>query len=232
MPPFGWLQTGSVSRPSPALPTNWPFYARNIFAEMGIEPVDYPMDESVYNAESAESINNKMTTLQSLGFSDAETNIEILKANSYDIDRSINQLLELNAAHHEPSESEIDNKMEILLNLGFTDVELNKEALQKNAYDIDGSVNHLLAMGAMSNQPTESEILINNKLSVLSSLGLSDVEMNKQILKQYSCDLDATVEHLLNAMVGSLPERIIKEMATVYLNDYQGQLSVHFRDDE
>lgn len=189
-------------------------------------------DDEPSGEPNALEVCNKMQTLLNFGFTDVKASMEALKRNSYDIERSINHLLELNAPKHddEPPALEVCNKMQILLNFGFKDVKANMEALKKNSYDIERSVNHLLTKGAINDQPTEDEILLNNQLAILSSLGFTDVDSNKKILEQYSCGLDATVNHLLNAMVGTVPEYQIKKVATAYMNDYRGQVDGPFMD--
>lgn len=204
--------------PVPSTNTDWPFYAKTIFTQMGAEQnqeTDVDMVTEVEFVESAESIEKKMTDLTNLGFMNAEMNSETLKKNSYDLDKTINNLLELGAMIDQPTESEIltNNKLAALSGWGFTNAELNAEILKKSAYDLGKSVEHLFQLGAgiqpgpsvcslNNTDKSEVEILespesIENKLSVLTSLGFMNADMNLETLKKHSFNIDRTINNLL-----------------------------------
>lgn len=150
LPPFSWkcIPTG-LAMPTPSTKTDdWQFHARSIFTEMGVQEsqdTDVDMVEPIEVSESPESIEQKSTLLFSLGFTNRELNVEILKKQSFDIDRSVNELLELNGGNAiDESEILINNKLATLSSMGFTNAELNAEILKKNSYDLGKSVNDLL----------------------------------------------------------------------------------------
>ncbi|KAJ6635552.1 E3 ubiquitin-protein ligase DTX3L [Pseudolycoriella hygida] len=142
LPPFCW-----ATMPTPSN-GDWPFFARTIFAQMGVQEIpvsDVDTDPKVDIAESAESIENKLMVLSSLGFTNAEMNLETLKNHSFDLNRTINFLLELGDATIGESEILNNNKLAILTDLGFDDTAINAEILKKNSYDLEKSVSDLLA---------------------------------------------------------------------------------------
>ncbi len=190
---------------------DWPFFAKTIFTQMGVPQIQ-EVDTTVEIEESAESIENKMTILVNLGFTDCEINLEILKSNSFDLDRTINCLLEQNIGGEDidmlptvpiqESAESIENKMTILTNLDFTNREVNLEILKRNSFDLDRTINYLLEQnsGYVIN---ESEILINNKLTTLSCLGFGNAELNAEILKKNLYDLNKCINELMELLDAS-----------------------------
>lgn len=112
-----------------------------------IEDVDVDMTPPVKVEESDESINNKMEVLASLGFSDTEHNLDVLKKYSYDLDAAINDLLEESAdTGLDESEILVNNKLATLTSMGFTDAELNERILKKNSYDLNKCICELMEL--------------------------------------------------------------------------------------
>lgn len=133
--------------PTPSTNSDWPFFAKTIFTQMGVEEnrdMDVEMEPEVEILESAESIENKLAILTGLGFINAEMNLEILRQNSYNVDKTINNLLEVSDTTIDESEMLNNNKLATLSSLGFTNAELNAEILKKNSYDLNKCVSDLL----------------------------------------------------------------------------------------
>lgn len=129
---------------------------------MGVVP---PIPETEAE-ESAESIQNKMTVLASAGFTDVEKCLEILKKQAFDLDRTMNALLELNGdATIAESELLKNNKLATLTSLGFTNAELNAETLNKHSGDLNRCVSDLLKQDAGSSaQPSSKSDMEASKL--------------------------------------------------------------------
>lgn len=108
--------------------------------------VDEDMTPEVKVEESAESIDEKMTKLASLGFENNEMTLGILKQHSYDLDKTIDVLLQANAELDE-SDILINNKLATLTCWGFNDAQLNSVILKKNSYDLNKCVRELLELG-------------------------------------------------------------------------------------
>ncbi|KAG4068484.1 hypothetical protein HA402_004825 [Bradysia odoriphaga] len=154
LPPFAWKSStnGAIATPPSTISSDWPFYAKNIFTQMGVAPqiqqMDIDMAPQVKIEETAESIDNKMSVLASLGFPNAERTLDVLKKHSYDLDATINALLEESDGNRlDESEILINNKLATLSSLGFTDAELNADILMRNAYDLNRCVCELLEHG-------------------------------------------------------------------------------------
>lgn len=96
------------------------------------------------------------------------------------------------------SEESIEDKLNLLANLGFENKDMTMEILKKHAYDIDRTINDLLESSS-NTAISETEILNNNKLTTLATLGFNDTELNERILKKHSYDLDKCVSDLLES---------------------------------
>lgn len=110
--------------------------------------------------ESAESIENKLSVLVSLGFTNSEMNLETLKNHSFDLDRTINYLLEAGDTMIDESEILINNKLATLTSLGFADGELNAKMLKKNSYDLDRTVVDLLEQDMDAEMDAEMDVVM------------------------------------------------------------------------
>lgn len=186
LPPFSWIsQSNAIPMPKQTNYPDWPFRAKYIFELMGVQEDEEIEDTTI--PESEESINIKLTTLFSMGFTDAEANLEILKMHSYDIDRSVNYFLEQGAMAAQPTESEIlnNNKLAILSYLGATDESLGP------------SIN--LNLDVHDAEAQESPESIENKMTVLTNMGFTDTHLNLEALKKNAYDVDRSVTMLLQS---------------------------------
>lgn len=161
---------------------------------MGVQEnrqMDVEMEPEVEILESAESIENKLTVLTSLGFTNAEMNLEILQQNSFNLDKTINNLLEMSDTTIDELEMLNNNKLATLSTLGFTNAELNAEILKKNSYDLSKCVNDLLerfeeGTGANFDNGLESQI----SLKTLDST--NDVEREDCLICSDEYEVSAT----------------------------------------
>ncbi|XP_037031590.1 uncharacterized protein LOC119071063 [Bradysia coprophila] len=164
LPPFAWKSSkdGAIATPPSTISSDWPLYAKNIFIQMGVAPqiqqMDVDMSPQVKIEETAEAIDDKMTVLANLGFPNTERTLDVLKKNSYDLDATINALLEESAGTMlDESEILINNKLATLSNLGFINAELNAEILKKNSYDLNRCVCELLEQGASDGRADDAD---------------------------------------------------------------------------
>lgn len=85
MPPIAWIpERLGYAMPIQDQTINWPFFAADIFAAMGVTP---PTNEIQM------SINENLATLVSLGFNDENMNREILSRFNNDLGQTIDYIL-------------------------------------------------------------------------------------------------------------------------------------------
>lgn len=101
LPPLAWVPEGpNYAMPVQKQNTQWPFYAVDIFSQMGVAP---PMDEESNDQDSNNppvettpqmSIDEKLATLINLGFYDEDRNKAILCKFNNDLDQTVNYFLD------------------------------------------------------------------------------------------------------------------------------------------
>lgn len=102
LPPIAWIPEGpNYAMPVQKVSTHWPFYAVDLFKEMGVTPptdednIDSEMNSSLTDTNTPQmSIDEKLATLLTLGFCDVEKNKEILSKFNNDLDQTVNYFLD------------------------------------------------------------------------------------------------------------------------------------------
>ncbi|XP_021968355.1 uncharacterized protein LOC110863369 isoform X2 [Folsomia candida] len=98
LPPLAWKPSAPGSIPLPPASSSsqpWPFFAGTIFSQMGVgQQQPQPTVQDAVVDESDDSVVDKLATLANLGFYDLDLNRELLKKFRYNIDQTVNYLLD------------------------------------------------------------------------------------------------------------------------------------------
>ncbi len=118
-PPISWTSSSNYYVTPARIQQTWPFYAKSIFAKMGIvetneDQIDENANENVTTgvsmdgnaavadktkktvaAKKPSGLSLKLQRLSEMGFHDRDENIQILRNHKFDLDKCVNYLLNL-----------------------------------------------------------------------------------------------------------------------------------------